>query len=133
VEFGERDLNTDFGPAEHSIREEEMSHPIIADPFGDSASYFVLGKDYIPTHGRPRSVFVVLSNNIGSGCAVAQHLEDDHQITDDGALDWQRGADDEAKGIADFAGNLDLKVVPDKLAGLAAEPDHVIDMFKSAL
>jgi len=59
VEFCERNLNTDFGHPEHSIRGEEMAYPVIADPFEHSASHFVLGEDDVPAHGRRGGVFMV--------------------------------------------------------------------------
>ncbi len=122
VEFGERNLDPDFGHGQDRVIEDHVAAPLNAGAGEDRSRDSILLKDDIALDGESGPVLLVFDDAVGAGRAFAEHFENDDGIADKSARISNSGADDKAVGIADVAGGFDLEVTAVVFARFAAQP-----------
>jgi hypothetical protein len=121
VEFGQWNIDADFGHGEDGSVEKKMADPVAAGAGEDGRGDSVLFEDDVALDRGCGAVFLKYCDAINARCAWAEDFEDDNGNGDKRARIWAGGADDEAVRITDSACGFDFQIASKEIARLPAQ------------
>lgn len=111
MQLGQEDLDADLRHSDHRMGIQDVAQPVRAAALEHGSPDRALLQHDIALHRGGRGVFAVLHQAVRACRAFAQHLEDDHGVSQQRAAAWDRAAGHDSDGVADAVHHLDVEAV----------------------